>query len=155
SGSGKTWLIEELGRRAIQRGCWVLRGQGLAQVAQRPLHVLSQMARDITATAGSASARRARLLERASAVPSLVTELLPELRWMSGAADADRPDPLDTAEARSLAALTVLLDALGSEAEPAVVVIDDAQWADALTLRLLERWQEDARATHTLIVLAF
>src|SRR5262249_32204105 len=48
------------------------------------------------------------------------------------------------------------LDALGSEAQPALLLLDDAQWADAPTLRLLQRRQAQATPLrHVLVVLGF
>jgi signal transduction histidine kinase len=56
-------------------------------------------------------------------------------------------------------ALVALLDALGSPEQPAVVVLDDCQWIDELSVRVLLEWQstEDAataRRSHVLILVA-
>src|SRR5204862_5195642 len=70
-------------------------------------------------------------------------------------------------ETRSLDALTVLLDVLGRPARPALVLLDDCQWADGLTIKLLARWQAHLGAlggpdgalgssgVHVLVVAAF
>ena len=60
-------------------------------------------------------------------------------------------------QARSLQALAALLDALGSAERPALVLLDDCQWADELTLKLLEQWRRRNadRAGHVLIVVCF
>ena len=44
-------------------------------------------------------------------------------------------------EIRSLEALAALLDALGSAERPTLVLLDDCQWADEMTLKLLNHWQ--------------
>lgn len=154
SGSGKSWLLDELCRRALDREVWVLRAQGTANVAPRPFHVLSSIARDLVSGAEPGSARATRVVERAGAVAGSLVEALPVLAAVFAAAPAATAlDP--DAEERSLTALTLLLDALGGRDEVAVVLIDDAQWADPLTLRVLERWTARAEPRHVLIVLAF
>ena len=39
-----------------------------------------------------------------------------------------------------LDALTALFEALGWEGRPAVLLLDDCQWADELSLRVVGRW---------------
>ncbi|HWM85707.1 MAG TPA: ATP-binding protein [Kofleriaceae bacterium] len=151
SGAGKTWLLEELARRVSGLPVWVLRGHGLAQVAHQPFQVLSGVAREIAASASSS--RAARLVERTGAAGRAIAESLPALERLLGAPDQSPPEQ-PRQEERSTAALSELLDALGSAEEAALLLIDDAQWADAPTLRLLERWHARAAGSHTLVVLA-
>src|SRR5205814_272158 len=47
---------------------------------------------------------------------------------------------------RSLPALAALLDALGTADSPALLLLDDCQWADEMALKLLGHWHS-ARAT--------
>src|SRR5581483_9220145 len=65
--------------------------------------------------------------------------------------------PEEFGEARALAALGRLLDVLGSSQRPAIMLLDDCQWADEPTLRLLTRWQREVadRPTHVLVVVAY
>jgi diguanylate cyclase (GGDEF)-like protein/PAS domain S-box-containing protein len=61
-------------------------------------------------------------------------------------------------ETRSIEALTALFDALGQPSRPALVILDDCQWADGLTVALLARWQAhraDLGAAPVLVVAAF
>jgi two-component system sensor kinase len=156
SGSGKTWLLEELRRRAVQDELWILRGQGLAGVAGRPFHVLSGVAHEIAASARAGSTRAAGLVARAGAVGGAICELLPELCPVFGDPAPAPPSPQAEAEQRSLAALSMLLDALGTEDDVALLLLDDGQWTDALTLALLEQWhQQRAGRRHVLVVAAF
>ncbi len=162
SGGGKTWLLEEFARRAGGAGragrtgeppVWILRGHGAAQVAQRPFQVLSGVAREIADAAPAGSPRRDRLLEGAGQVGRTIAESLPALGAVFGAAGAASPEPV--AEEHTTAALSELLDALGGPGETAMLLLDDGQWADAPTLRLLERWHDrPAASRHALVVLA-
>ncbi|HJV09722.1 MAG TPA: hypothetical protein VJ653_08570, partial [Acidimicrobiales bacterium] len=61
-------------------------------------------------------------------------------------------------EARSLPALTAFLDALSSAGQPTMVVLDDCQWADDLTLKLVTHWSTHRPAAggrRTVVVVAF
>ena len=63
-----------------------------------------------------------------------------------------------TARPAPLQALAALLDALGSEDRHALVLLDDCQWADELTLELLRVWQSrhgSGEAAHVMLVAAF
>ena len=157
SGGGKTRLLDELAQQAAQRGAWVVRGQGVDQAAQRPFHLLEGVANDLLAAAAAdpliAPAVQKRLGDHAGAVVAALPELAP-LFASTGEADAG---PEAYGETRSLHALPALLDALGSERRPALVLLDDCQWADGLTIRLLERWHRQAaeHGTSVVVVAAF
>ena len=156
SGGGKTWLLEEFGRRASGRGAWVVRGQGLAEVAPHPFQLLSAVAREVSASALARPSRRRRIERGAEATGHAVGEALPELSGIVGKGSGPGgPDVYE--DERSQAALCEFLDSLGSEDEPAAVLVDDSQWADARSLRLLARWR-DSRAEagrHVVVVVAF
>ena len=51
------------------------------------------------------------------------------------------------AETTRLQALDALIISLGSPDHPALIVLDDCQWADELTLKLLARWNSDRQST--------
>lgn len=156
SGGGKTRLLDELAHQAARSGAWVLRGQGVDQAAQRPFWLLQGVAEEVVSAAGAdpglAQALRHRVGDRAAAVVAALPELAPAL----GEQNTADVGPEAYGEVRSLEALLSLLDALGSPGRPALVVLDDCQWADRLTVKLLLRWQERVRASgsHVLVVAA-
>jgi len=160
SGGGKTRLLAELAVRGTRKGMWVLRGQGSEQVGQRPFEILHGTVKQLTAAvrteAALADAVRNQLGEdRAAAVAAV-----PELAWTLGSEAADRLGPEAFGETRSIQALSRLLDALGSQHRPVMIVLDDFQWADEMTTKLVARWQSrrfDARASscHVLLVVAY
>jgi eukaryotic-like serine/threonine-protein kinase len=69
---------------------------------------------------------------------ALLAQVFPVMRRVEAIAQAPRPDALDPKELRSrvFAALRTLLSRLAG-AQPLVLVVDDLQWADADSLRLL------------------
>ena len=157
SGGGKTRLLDEVAQQAAQRGAWVVRGQALDQAAQRPFQLLEGVAQDLLAAAAADPTLGPVVVERLGDHAVAVAAALPELARLFGhEGDADI-GPEHYGEARSLAALPALFDALGSADRPALVLLDDCQWADELTIRLLDRWQRQLReqGTAVMVVAAF
>ena len=157
SGGGKTRLLDEFARRAARRDAWVLRGQGVDQSAPGPFRMLSGVAETIAAADVAEPAVTAALREAVGARRETIAAALPVIATALGCEPADaEAGPEAFGEVRSVEALAELLDALGSSGRPAVVLLDDCQWADELTLKLLREWAgRRARASRVLVVVAF
>jgi signal transduction histidine kinase/tetratricopeptide (TPR) repeat protein len=142
SGGGKSRLLEEFSARAVQHRVWVLRGQAVDQAAQRPFQLFAGVAATIATAARErpelAETLRQRLVGQETALCTVLPQLEPVLR----PAPEQNLGPETFGESRGIRALTSLLGALGTHAEPALVLLDDCQWADELTLRALESWQQ-------------
>jgi signal transduction histidine kinase/tetratricopeptide (TPR) repeat protein len=157
SGGGKSRLLEELSARAVHYRAWVLQGQALDQAAQRPFQLFAGVAASIAAAAKEkpaiAELLRYRLGDQATALSTVLPQLEPVLR----PAPQQSLGPETFGESRGIRALTSLLEALGTEAEPAVVLLDDCQWADELTLRAIESWQQSNSQCggHAMLVVSF
>ena len=143
SGGGKTRLLEETSRRAAREGFWVLRGQGTSDVAQQPFRLLDGIVEGVLSAARSrphvATAMQAQLGEYRDAV----TAALPALSAVLHDGAQDLLVPEETGEARTIQALAKFLDALGTPERPALIIVDDCQWADELTYKLIRRWFTD------------
>ena len=160
SGGGKTRLLTELASHGAQKGMWVLRGQGYEQVGQRPFQVLSGVVSQLVEATRSdpalADEVRQRLGDRCDAAVAAVPELSNALHWET----SHLLGPEAFGEARSIEALACLLDALGSKDRPTLVVLDDCQWADELTVKLVGQWHANRRElsrgeNHVMLVVAF
>jgi signal transduction histidine kinase len=160
SGGGKTRVLEEFRQRAVAVGARVFRGAGIERSARQPLHMFGGVVGDLLAQAGAdpAFGRRIAAAVRGSARP--LCDALPELTQLLGDVGALQPPmPEQLVQVRLAGALVELLSALGSETRPALVVFDDCQWADEVTLRMLEAWAstgepDGGRARHVLVVVA-
>ncbi|HYO54502.1 ATP-binding protein [Archangium sp.] len=156
SGGGKSRLLEEFATRARQHRAWLLQGQAVAQSAQRPFQLFTDVASGIATAAlerpALAELLRERLREQATSVCTLLPQLQPVLR-----PEQQGLGPESLGESRGIWALSMLLGALGTESEPAVVMLDDCQWADEPTLKALELWQQARRGAsgHVMLVVSY
>ncbi len=157
SGGGKTRLLGEIALRGVKAGMWVLRGQGKERVGQKPLEVLDGIVEQVSAVAccdqSFAVALKNRLGEQIDAFGAVLPELARLLGWKpSGAAG-----PEAFAENRTIQALASFLNALGTVDRPVLIVLDDFQWADELTCKLIGWWQNQANSnpSHILLIAAF
>jgi two-component system sensor kinase len=148
-------LLDEFALHAARQGVLVLRGQSLDQVTPRPLEALAGAAADLVAAVRAEPALGAAVRARVGEFATAAVTALPELSEILG---EQLPVSLGLeahGEARALAALIAVLDALGSPTRPAAILLDDCQWADELTLKLVaERYRRTAES-HTLVVVAF
>ncbi|MBI5104389.1 MAG: AAA family ATPase, partial [Solirubrobacterales bacterium] len=120
AGAGKSALLAHAGAVARQAGMRVLRARGGLLEAEQPFGVARQLFEPALRRAGTAV--RERLLAGAAAAAGAVL----------GVTAAEVGDPL--------AALHALfwLTANVAEEEPLALVVDDAHWADASSLRALD-----------------
>ncbi len=156
SGGGKSRLLDEFAHRSGAGGAWILRGQGLDQAASLPFQVLTGVADEVFETVRAdpdlAASLLPRLAEHADAIRSALPMLGDMLPKNAGSLGKEEHGP-----ARVLSSLLAFLDALGDASRPALVLLDDCQWADEPTIRLLERWAGERRREggRTMVVAAF
>lgn len=144
SGMGKTRLVREMARR-LPRSCTVLAGSCVAPGAGEgdttaavaaPLHPLRPALLEAVDRGRRSSLEAARLFGSRREV---LAPYVPELRDQGDRTDrpASSSSPPERRRARVIAALRDMLRAL-AEPSPVLLLIDDLQWADELTLGLLE-----------------
>lgn len=160
SGIGKTALV-----LAAQRSLLAQREHFAAakfnQYGQdRPygplLHLLAQRAAQVLALpSGQQLVWRERLHERLGANAGLLAQALPELAPLLGdIAPLVAVGPAE-AENRFLRSVSQGFAALAREGEPQTLFLDDWQWADRASRRLLRECLSDATLRHTLFVIAY
>ena len=160
SGGGKTRLLEETARRAAREGFWVLRGQGTSDVAQQPFRLLDGIVDGVLVAARSRPGMAKALQTRLGEYLDAVTAALPALAPLFSEQYSETISPVETGEARTIQALARFLDAIGTPDRPVLVIIDDCQWADELTYKLIRRWHTDNASSknierHLLVVASF
>ncbi len=160
SGGGKSRLLAEAARSASGSGALVLRGCGQEETREQPFASLDGVIADLLRSTNETDFREltARIPEEWAtsiqrAVPATAA------LWRD-AAPHDLAEALADDEARTVYALAQFLAALGTPERPALVILDDGQWADASTIKLLRRWhrlvqERDAGKCHLLLIAAF
>lgn len=153
SGVGKTRLSSEFGDQAVRAGLTVWLGECSEATASRGAPLLGAFASCLAfvgaeARRGAASARR--LLGPGAA---MAVALVPD--WSDLEVHVGRPPPGTPAEQVLQAGLSSLADAILAivETEPACLIIDDLQWADAPSIKLLERLVEGGLTDRGLLIL--
>jgi two-component system sensor kinase len=158
SGGGKTRLLSEIAKRAILEGFSVLHGQGISDVAMKPLHMIHDVVESFLSTAAADAARIQEVKLRLGESVDAVCSVLPELSSALNYAPPQNLGPESFGETRTIQALVELFDAFGSPDRPVLMILDDCQWADELTYKLFRRWRdakESIDMRHILIVVAF
>ena len=140
------------------QGFWTLWGQGTNDVARQPFSLLSGVVEGFLAAAKSDPAMVAAVRERLGHFAPAVGAALSGLAPILGADDGYAFAPEAAGEMRTLNALASFLNALGTADRPVLLVLDDCQWADELTYRLIRRWRTqggDVDGRNVLLVVAY
>ncbi|MGK4004512.1 AAA family ATPase [Sorangium sp. So ce1036] len=160
SGVGKSALVNELHKPIAQRGGALVHGKFDPQSRDTPLapvvDALRELVRQVlTEPPAALDAWRTALLDAVGRSGRLLTELLPELELVIG------PQPevpaLGPAEARNRFDLVMRRFVLvfATAERPLVLFLDDLQWADPASLRLLGLLLGDKDRGHVLLVGAY
>lgn len=160
SGIGKTALIGEVQQPiASSRGLFVrgkfdqfARGVPYAALNSALRHFLMGVLANDDATV---STWRDRLSEAIGDLGALLVDSIPELGMLLGAPSPVPDLPAAEAEARFDGLMLRLVHSLAHRAHPLVLFLDDLQWADLPTLRLLARLTRDPQAHHLLLIGAY
>ena len=141
SGGGKSALLAEAGAAAARdRGAWVLRGQGAVGVADRPYTALEGVIEAVRRRATEDQEFREHLQRELADHADQLAAAMPQLAGALGSDPQLHSADAGHGAALTRAALAALLDALGRPGAPALVVLDDVQWADELSIELIDEW---------------
>ncbi len=158
SGGGKSRLLTEVSLRAAKKNFHVLRGVGTNHVAQHPFHILGGVIERFVADCKSNPAYAERVRSVLGQDAEIVSAAFPSLAEILEAPAVASSGPELTGEMRTIRALGTFLSALGTEDSPALVILDDCQWADELTYKFIKHWQSQGmqhHPSHVSLVVAF
>lgn len=156
SGAGKTRLLAELEDRAAEAGLVVLHGSRLEPDQRRPLEAFGGVVAGVLDHAARDDDYADWLRARLGDVDGSLRTALPELSGILDVVSTESSGPQEHGRNRSVRGLAQFLGAVGAPECPAVVLIDDCQWADDLTIDSLAEWQKRfARASSVVVVVAF
>ncbi len=143
SGIGKTALINELHRPVLARRGYLLRGKCDQYSRHQPYVALIQAFGQLLQTLATEGAERrlywrSRLTETLGGNAGVIAELIPALALLTDTPAPPAPLPPAESEQRFHIAVAQLVTALATPGHPLLLFLDDLQWADVSTLRLLE-----------------
>jgi PAS domain S-box-containing protein len=142
AGVGKTSLIRELYQPLASRRAYFIAGK-FDQVMRVPYGAVLQAFRELiqqllTESETRIAAWRTRLLEALGGGAAVLAEVMPEITALLGPQPpAPALEPMET-QNRFHLVFQNLVRALARREHPLVLFLDDLQWADGATLRLLE-----------------
>ena len=140
SGGGKSRLLQETARWAHSCGMRVFGSRGATLIAAKPFQALEGLVQGIVAESRRDPVFATRLRDAITSVRSTLTAAFPALGSLWGDDTPKDRAPEEFAQNRILDALVVLINALGTAHQPAVILLDDYQWADELSYQLIRRW---------------
>jgi tetratricopeptide (TPR) repeat protein len=150
SGEGKTRILQEAALTAAQRGDRVFRAEAHELEAPRPFAMLERLAASILEAASEDHAFADHLARTLAPWASELHTVLPTLGPLVRAGGAGG----HPSERRLQDSLAALFDALGTQQRAAVLLLDDCQWADELSLGVVGRWSAQPRPTRFVSVVA-
>lgn len=142
SGGGKSFFLDHVLQKARQQGCWVLQGNARSELGQRSFDILQSIAEDIAQKLDEDFELRESLMVQLGDSISTVGMALPALARFEKQDHKSQPGPEAFIENRSIQAINALLSMLGSIDQPVLIVLDDCQWLDDSTVKLLDRWNK-------------
>jgi diguanylate cyclase (GGDEF)-like protein len=160
SGIGKSALIHELYRPVLARRGYLLRGKCDQYSRHQPYVALIQAFGQLLQALASEGAERrhywrGRLGGALGSNAGVIAELIPALLALIGTPAPPPPLPPAESEQRLHIAFAQLMRALATQSHPLLLFLDDLQWADVSTLRLLESLTRAEDERCVLIVGAF
>ncbi|MFO1380781.1 MAG: diguanylate cyclase [Chitinivorax sp.] len=160
SGIGKSALVNELHQPIVARDGYFIRGKCDQFSRNQPYSGLLQAFQPLLRQLLSESPQRlAQSQQRLHAAlgenAAVLCGILPDLALLTGEPEPLQPLPAAEMENRFHIAFTRLVDAIATPQQPLVLFLDDLQWADLSTLKLLEKQVLNDAARSLLIIGAY
>jgi predicted ATPase/signal transduction histidine kinase/ActR/RegA family two-component response regulator len=160
SGIGKSSVVHELHKAIVQPRGMLLSGKFDQYRRDIPYATLAQAFRTVIRqilSKSEAEVERCREAIRRSVGPNgqLIVSLIPELEFIIGPQPAVAPLPATEAESRFHLVFRSFLGVFARKEHPLALFLDDLQWLDAATLKLLEHLMTHPDVRHLLLIGAF
>jgi diguanylate cyclase (GGDEF)-like protein len=160
SGVGKTTLVNELQKPLVEKHGYFAMGKFDPLNRSIPYHAFIQafkeLVRQLLAESESQIQRwRQRLLEALGPNGQVVVSVIPEVAYIIGPQPVVQSLPAQESQNRFNRVLQRFVDVFSSAEHPLTLFLDDLQWADSASLRLLERLMGDGSSRYLLIVGTF
>ncbi|XYH93311.1 AAA family ATPase [Sorangium sp. So ce1128] len=160
SGIGKSSLVAELHEPVVRERGFFLSGKFDQYKRDVPYLSFLQAFRGLVqeilcASEDQVERFRQRLREALGPNGRLLADVLPEIELLLGPQPAVPELPAAEAQSRLHATLQRFVAAIAQKEHPVVLFLDDLQWADAASLKLLEQLATYTEAAHLLLLGAY
>ena len=144
SGAGKSRLLLEFYQHAATQRFQLFRGMGTTKESDGPFPILNGVVDDFISKVSGNPEFLEQFKERFEGELDYLVTLLPRLQEVFPSQGVVNDGPDDFAENRQLRNLCGFLNAIGTETQPALIILDDCQWADSQSCKLLKRLSLEA-----------
>lgn len=153
SGMGKSRLVQEVTRLATRHGCLVLQGDSIEQATTEPNAPWMQIVGQIANFCRANAEPRERLGRLMSDYREEVITAMPVLADVFGWTGGRLAGPDEFGQGRVVAAFAALLAQLGAAECPVMISLDNCQWMDDQSIRILRRVAR-SHSAHQLLLLS-
>ncbi len=160
SGIGKSAVIHEIHRPAVELSARFIAGKFDQLAGERPyaslVQAFAELVRQILTESDEALAYwKTQLSEALGANARVAVDMLPEFELILGPQPPmPRMPPTESAN-RFRNAVRSLVHAVAQPQHPLIIFLDDLQWSDVGTLKVLEMLMVDSETSHLLVLGAF
>ncbi|MGV3486108.1 MAG: ATP-binding protein [Planctomycetaceae bacterium] len=151
SGMGKTRVLNEISKIAAYKGFLILHGRSSQHAAQQPNAPWLQMIDQLSKVLGNDEALRRRTAERMEDYREEVITAMPTLSKTLGWAGRRLSGPDELGQGRVVLAFRALFAGLGAPDRGVMLTLDDCQWLDDQSMRVLSGICED-EASHLFLL---
>lgn len=160
SGYGKSRLLTEFAQRATQAGLTVFRSQAKPDSAQQSYEIFDGITEGLLEVSEKRPELREQIIATLNEQCDVIATALPQLARMFPEANPNQEPSIHLGESRTLSAVVHLFDAMGSDDHPALIILDDCQWASDIVSKLIQHWQisrsgKSKYGRHVQLLLAF
>ncbi|MCP4150386.1 MAG: AAA family ATPase, partial [bacterium] len=160
SGIGKTVLVDQIHRPVLDMHGYFIFGKFDRLKRDIPYLSLIQAFQELvkqilTETEDSIAQWRQKLLAALGQTGAVITDVIPEVELIVG--EQEKVPELPPTESQNRFNLTfqAFLQVFAAAGHPLVIFLDDLQWADYASLKLLELFISDTRSKHMLLLGAY
>lgn len=159
-GVGKSSVIGELGRPVILRNGHFVSGKFDQYERDVPYSALigafRELVRQILSSSSESIARRAEAIRKAVGVNGrIITDVIPDVVHLTGPGEPVQELPPGQAMNRFKTVFTDFVEASADRESPLVLCLDDLQWADADSLKLVQQLVSNTGICNILVVGAY
>ena len=160
SGIGKSTLVREILKPVVKQSGYFICGKYDQFQRETPYHGLIQAFHELvrqllTESEEKINVWKYRLLESLGTNVQVVTDVIPELESIVGKQPALQEMPIAESQNRFNIAMLKFVHIFSTKEHPLVLFLDDLQWADSASLRLVQLIMSDSKAEYLLIIGAY